>query len=269
MATTLSTRFRLLCLASARHLLLATLAIGPCLSASQALIEFRRDLAFDVGTIDGVAERAYRGHLRALAAANLLDVDTELLDRLRRLVERLRPAAAFERPDAVRTTWEVHTCRRCGENASSMAGGRMLVGEEFIGDLALTDNELGYILAHEMAHVLAEHVREFATTARFFVGNGPNRDYEDIQRELDDSYSVNLRMAPLVIQQEIEADFIGFVLGARAGFDPAGMPQMLRKLNGGSVSALAMHPGERERLLRVNAMLETARRVHEVGLARQ
>ena len=49
--------------------------------------------------------------------------------------------------------------------------------------------------------MLAEHTREFATTARFFVGNGRNREYGDIQNELDESFVVNLRMAPVYAQK--------------------------------------------------------------------
>ncbi|HTD91856.1 MAG TPA: M48 family metalloprotease, partial [Burkholderiales bacterium] len=151
----------------------------------------------------------------------------------------------------------------------AMAGGKLLVGEEFIAKLELSDDELAYILAHEMAHVLAEHTREFATTARFFVGNGRNRDYWDIQNELDDSISVNLHMAPLYIQQELEADYMGYILGARSGFDPEAMPRMLRKLQIEPAADFTMHPSEGQRLARALAMLEAARRIRDIGILPQ
>lgn len=64
---------------------------------------------------------------------------------------------------------------------------------EFRDDLS--EDELGFLLAHEMAHVLCEHTREFATAARYFVDNGLDREYWDIQRELDASLLAKLPSA--------------------------------------------------------------------------
>ena len=249
-----------------KRLLIAMLIALPGLAGAQGLLDFRHDLAFKAQTVNAVAERAYRARLRAYAADGRLDANPELLVRLHRLLVQLLPAARYERPDAASIAWEIHTCRRCDENASAMAGGKLLVGEEFVRKLALSDDELGYVLAHEMAHVLAEHTREFATTARFFMGNGRNRDYEDIQNELHESYSVNLRMAPLIVQQELEADYMGFVLGARSGFDPDAMPRFLRKLGDEPVSMLSLNVSTRQRIAQAEAMLQSARRIREIGV---
>jgi Zn-dependent protease with chaperone function len=254
-----------------KHLLVLLLIAVPGLAPAQGLLDFRRDLAFEAGAIEAIAERAYRARLQTLAAADQLDTDTALLRRLRDLLARLQPAARRERPEAAAMAWELHTCSRCGENASAMAGGKLLVGEEFVTALAFSDDELAYLLAHEMGHVLAEHTREFATTARFFLGNGRNRDYWDIQNELDESIAENLRMAPLFAQQELEADYIGFVLGARSGFDPEAMPRMLRKLHPATplepelAPAFSFHPAAGDRQQRAQAMLETARRIRALG----
>ena len=249
-----------------KRLLVPMLVVVSGLCNAQRLLDFRTDLAFDPSAVEAVAERTYRVRVDTLAADGRLDTDARLRTRAQALIARLREAALFERPDSIRIHWEIHTCRRCGENASAMAGGRLLVGEEFVAELALSDDELGYMLAHEMAHVLAEHARESATTARFFLGNGRNRDYEDLRSELNDNFAATLRLAPLYAQQELEADYMGLILGARAGFDPAAMPQMLDKLNAGAGSAFMPHPGDGERIERVNAMLETARRVREIGV---
>src|SRR5262249_48194107 len=121
------------------------------------------------------------------------------------------------------------------------------------------DDELGYLLAHEIAHLLAEHTREFATLARAFVGNGFKRDYADIGQQLAQDLSVTLRMQPASIQQELEADYIGFIVGAHAGFAPEAMLRLLQKLDSDSQSLLGTHPSDAERLRRARAMLETAR----------
>jgi predicted Zn-dependent protease len=80
---------------------------------------------------------------------------------------------------------------------------------------------------------------------------------------------VNLRMAPVYAQQELEADYMGIILGARSGYDPEAMLRMLRKLHtrAGSASPLVgLHPIEGERIRRVQAMLQSARRMREIGL---
>lgn len=252
-----------------KRLLIAMLIGAPAICGAQGLLDFRHDLAFETRTVNALAERTYRARIGALAADGRLDADPRLLSRLHGLVAKLRVGARVERADAAALSWEIHTCRRCDENASAMAGGKLLVSEEFVAQYALTDDELGYVLAHEMAHVLAEHTREIATAARFFVGNGRNRDYEDIQNELDESLPLVLRMSPVYIQQELEADYMGFIIGARSGCDPEAMLRMLAKLDANTGSSFAPHPSGTERSQRAGAMLQTAQRIREAGIPRK
>jgi predicted Zn-dependent protease len=221
------------------------------------------DLAFRAEAVEAFAERGYRQQLAALRAAGQLDRDPATLERLGVLIDRLRDAAEPERPGTVRLGWQIHTCRRCGENASAMSGGRLLLGEEFLATLNLSDDELGFLLAHEMAHVLLEHTREFATVARYFVDNGLRREYWDIQRELDASLPVQYRMAFIAEQQELEADREGFFLGARAGFEPAAMMTLIGKLDPNAQSAApATHPSNGQRMQQAASMLQSARILH-------
>jgi len=240
--------------------LVALLLAAPPLAGAQ-LLDFRDDLAFRPDTVETLAERVYRERLGALEADGKLDSNRILLERIRRAVARLRPAIEYERSTAATIPWEAHLCRQCDENASAMAGGKLLIGEEFILTLALSDDELAYLLAHEMAHVLAEHTREFATDARYFVSNGLAREYEDLQQELDESIGLQVRMAFLSEQQELEADYMGFIFGARAGVEPGAMLSLLRKLRSDSVSLLVSHPSDERRSQQAQAMFETARRI--------
>ena len=249
-----------------RRWLAVFLTIVPALTVAQPLLEFRNDLAFQASTVDTFAAHVYHDRIQRLAAAGRLDGDHALLRRIRDLIARLRPAAEYERPSAKRIAWEVHVCRRCDENASAMAGGKLLVGEEFINGLDPSDAELAYLLAHEMAHVIAEHTREFATTARYFVGMGLKRDYADIQHELDESFGLQLRMAPLYRQQELEADYIGFILGARSGFEPGAMLSLLHKLHSDAPSMMDPHPSAQRRLQQAQTMLEAAVRLRARGM---
>jgi predicted Zn-dependent protease len=174
---------------------------------------------------------------------------------------RLERAAAYEFPQASAVAWEVHACKGCSENASALPGGKLLVSAEYIARLALTDDELAYMLAHEMGHVLAQHTREFASAARYFVDNGRARGYADIEHELGENLGVALRMQPISVQQELEADRIGFVLGAHAGFAPDAMLSLIGKLDTGEHPLVDTHPDVKRRRAQARGMLDAMRRL--------
>jgi Zn-dependent protease with chaperone function len=241
--------------------LAAALLIAPALALAQSVLDFRDDLAFSASEIDALAAQEYAARLATLARSGRLDRDPVMEERLRRIMKRLNAAAVYERPSAARLAWEIHTCSGCDETASAMAGGKLLVSIDFIAGNALTDDELAYLLAHEMAHVLAEHTREFSTIARFFLGNGLKRGYDDIHQELAENLPVLLRMGPDNVQQELEADYIGMVLGARAGFAPEAMLSLLDKLRTGERPLFGTHPSDAQRMRHARAMLETGRRL--------
>jgi len=243
--------------------LVTVLLVAPALACAQPLLDFRHDLAFSAGEIDALAALEYAVRLRALARAGQLDRDPGIETRLRPILLRLAGAAAYERPSSAQLAWELHTCSGCDESASAMAGGKLLVSGDFISEHALTDDELAFLLAHEMAHVLAEHTREFSTIARFFLGNGLKRDYSDIHKELSENLPVNLRMGPDAVHQELEADYIGFVVGARAGYAPEAMLSLLGKLRTGERPLLGTHPTDAQRLAHARAMLDMGRRLSE------
>jgi predicted Zn-dependent protease len=252
--------------AAAKAFLGAILVVLPGFAAAQQVLEFRKDFAFSASEVDSMAARSFGARLRTLALAGKLDPDPALKMRLQRIMPRLLRAAVYERPAAASLQWEIHACRQCDENASAMAGGKLLISADMVDRLALSDDELAYMLAHEMAHVLAQHTREFVSTARYFVDNGLRRDYADIENELAGSFALMLRMRPVYVQQELEADYIGFVLGAEAGFRPEAMLSLLRKLGDGGETMLATHPSEAQRLAQALSMLESARRLYARAL---
>lgn len=250
-------------------LMWVTVFLVPSVVGAQPILEFRNDLAFQASDVNAFAAQVYHQRIHQLATTQKLDQDPALLRRLHSLVDRLLPSADYERPSAAKLGWEIHVCRNCNENASAMAGGKLLVSEDFIASLNPSDDELGYLLAHEMGHVLAEHTRESATSARYFVGMGLQRDYPDIQHEMDESFSLMLRMAPLYQRQELEADYIGYILGARAGFEPHAMQSLLHKLVPEDKSMMEDHPDSQQRLRHAEAIHPAAMRLYRQGIPAQ
>ena len=254
-----------------RRWLAAILLAVSADAAGQALSEAdRENLAFAREVVDAFAQRAYERRLGFLRQQDRLDPSPALRERLATLLARVIGAAELERPGASRLDWQLHTCVRCGEAASAAAGGRLLVGEEFVLGLDLDDDEAGFMLAHEVAHVLAEHTREFAHAARYFVDNGLRREYWDIQRELDGNLPAQYRMAFIAEQQELEADRIALFLGARAGFHPAAMASLLAKLAPpGAGAGPATHPSHLRRADQAAAAMGAAQILWARALAEQ
>ena len=231
------------------------------LASAQRVLEFRDDLRFGGTEVERSAARAFGARLRSLQRAGHLDADPALKARLQALFPRLLRAAAYERPSVSNLAWEIHTCDGCDENAMAMPGGKLLVSADFVARLSLTDDELAYLLAHEIAHVVSEHTREFATAARYFADNGLSRSYADLQGELGENLPLLLRMSAVSAQQELDADYVGFILGAHAGFLPEAMISLLEKLQSVGSSVLATHPTDASRMKQARDMLEAARRL--------
>jgi predicted Zn-dependent protease len=240
---------------------LAAFVLGllPAVASAQ-LFDFRRDLAFSEQEVVRVTEAIYRQRVDALRHAGALDRDAALAARGRTILGRLVAAAEIERPGTARQAWELHVSDSPSDNAAAMAGGKLLVSAPFVRALGLDDDELACLLAHEVAHVVAEHARESATAALAFVPKRRYRSYGDVQDELDSSLSLALKLQHVQAAQELEADFIGVVLAARAGYDPAAMLSLLRKLGEEDEPAIVRtHAPASERLAQARRTLSIAR----------
>ena len=113
------------------------------------------------------AKAMYDARIAAIAQRHALDTDVRLLARARRIVQRLAAQAARDYPESAGWTWELHTSADRDENASCMAGGKLLLGQPFADDLELDDAELAMVLAHEMQHALLRHnLQEYAEALR-------------------------------------------------------------------------------------------------------
>jgi predicted Zn-dependent protease len=110
--------------------------------------------------------------------------------------------------------------------AFCMAGGKILVGSEFVKSLDLSDGELAMLLAHEMAHALADHRRPVA------------------RRDMDIDPAEEVRLARMAMEQEVEADGIGMRLAHRAGWPAASLVGFFEKLavHRGAGSFSSSHP---------------------------
>jgi predicted Zn-dependent protease len=208
--------------------------------------------------------QAYRQVLSGEPQSN----DTEfnaLVDKVGR-----RIANAAEHPPtnlwkAPHYSWEFRTIARNVPNAFCLPGGKIAV---YSGILAVTRTEAGlaFVIGHEVAHALARHSAErlsdqkvvaagtaIAGVALAAVGGRSSRSYAPAAvAALGAGASVGI-LLPMSRGHESEADHIGLVLMAVAGYDPreaVHVWERMRALNKGKSTPewLSTHPADDTRI---------------------
>ena len=214
-----------------------------------------QELLYSAAEVDAGMEERYIDRTVDLAAAGKLDEDRALLARLRYIRAELIRVAIELKPEAAQWQWEVHTTSDTEVDAICMAGGKILVGSGFVHQLALTDGELATLLAHEVAHAVAEHHRETFSEA-MLVNRLPAVPLDVVMARLDSDLSLQIRLSKLSSLQESEADHLGMVLAHRAGWSAEDIVSFYRKLAEGEQSALisGAYPANASRLSMARGM---------------
>ena len=214
-----------------------------------------QDLRYTAADVDNRMEDRYIDQTVELAAEGRLDEDRVLLARLQRIGAGIIAAAIAMKPAAAQWQWEVHTTGDPNVDAYCMAGGKILVGSAFVRALALDDGELATLLAHEVAHAVAEHPRETLSEAMYLI-HQPDVPLEVTMERLDSDLSLQIKLAGLSNLQESEADQLGMVLAHRAGWPAASMVSFYRKLAQGDQPSMVEddHPAPASRLSMAKGM---------------
>lgn len=116
-----------------------------------------------------------------------------------------------------------------GDDLNAWADGRNIVVTARMMRFAATDDELAFVVAHEMAHNLLGHAAKLRSFTALFGSHSK-------------------RKASCVKGLEIDADVLAVTLLAHAHFDPeASMPFIVRSMRG-LKDASSTHPGILARL---------------------
>lgn len=207
-----------------------------------------QELRFGAEEVGQRSEDHFIERTVTLAAAGRLDRDRVLLARVRRIADGLVRAAIVLKPEAADWPWEVHVTDDPAIEAESQAGGKLLVGSRFVSQLALGDGELAVLLAHEIAHVVAEHERE--TLSEALLDSRRELPLDVIEERLASDLPLQLRLSKLSAIQEREADQLGMLIAFRAGWPCSAMLAFYSKLAAASSgsSLLASHPSGATRI---------------------
>jgi predicted Zn-dependent protease len=173
-----------------------------------------------------VAPAVAREHQRILGAYGGAYKDARLEAFVKQIVDRL--VAASERPDQ---RYRLTVLNSPAINAFALPSGQLYVTRGLIA-LANGSSEIASVLAHEMAHVVAQHAeiredkaRTVALVGRVFdnLGTDPEMGALALAKS-------KIALATFSRTQEFEADGIGIGIATRAGFDPFGASRFLTSM---------------------------------------
>ncbi|HLP78888.1 MAG TPA: M48 family metallopeptidase [Candidatus Paceibacterota bacterium] len=202
-------------LSLAATLLFAGCSTVPVTGRSQLnLISSGQEMQLGLSSFDQLKKETPISHD---AAANAL---------VQRVGKRIAAVASKDMPDA---QWEFVVFESKEANAFCLPGGKVGV---YSGILPITRDDAGLatVLGHEIGHAVAHHGAERMTTAMGVQGVGEltgalvgSSKYSQYQNLYMGLYGVGTQVGvelPHSRAQESEADHIGIIYMARAGYDP-------------------------------------------------
>lgn len=186
---------------------------------------------------------------------------------VRRVGERI--AAVANRPDF---QWEFNLIDSPTQNAFCLPGGKVAV---YTGIMPVCQTEAGLavVMSHEVAHAIARHggermshqtVQNSAKEALKYVIRDKS---DDTQKIVLTAYGAGAQygaILPYSRKHELEADHIGVMLMAKAGYDPSEAPEFWERFAGEKqegatpMEFLSTHPSDARRSAALRALLPEA-----------
>jgi predicted Zn-dependent protease len=190
------------------------------------------------------------------------------------MVERVgeRIAAVADKPDYA---WEFRVIASDVQNAFCLPGGKVAIYE---GIMPICENEAGLavVMSHEVAHALARHGGERMSQSLAVDGVKQAVSYatqtqDETRREiLLKAYGVASEygvILPYSRKHESEADHIGLMLMAQAGYDPSEAPRFWQRFATAQqgqkpMEFLSTHPSDARRASDLEALLPEAMKLY-------
>lgn len=252
-------------------LLVGAIALEAC---SRVPITGRRQLNLvSEGEVMAMANTEYAGFLtenQALPASNADVV------RVRTIGNKLAQAATKFLNDNNASDriagfeWEFNVVNDATVNAWCMPGGKVVV---YTGILPVTQTDAGLavVMGHEIAHAIARHGNERMSQGIAVQGAGMTLE---VLNQTNPSTAGNLFLQSFGIgsqlgmlaysrKHETEADKMGLVFMAMAGYDPREAPSFWERMSAGSggqapPELLSTHPSDEKRVSDLNAYMSEA-----------
>jgi len=157
--------------------------------------------------------------------------------------------------------WEFNLVKDDQANAFAMPGGKVVVYTGIL-DEAKNTNGLATIMAHEIAHALADHgaqrmsaaqLQQLGAVAGSVAVSGRSQQTQQIFAQAYGLGSTVGVMLPFSRSHESEADRVGLTMMAIAGYDPREAPELWKRMQANSSGQappefLSTHPSTQTRI---------------------
>lgn len=172
--------------------------------------------------------------------------------------------------DIANYKWEFNLVKDKAVNAFCMPGGKVVF---FDGILPITQNEVGVavVMGHEVAHAVAKHSNERLSQQMLTQYGAALTDILLSNKSAATQQTINILygiganvgvMLPYSRKHEYEADELGLIFMAMAGYDPREAvgfwERMAAQGNGAPVEMLSTHPSDVNRIKKLKALLPGA-----------
>jgi predicted Zn-dependent protease len=262
-------------------ILLAIIALqlsGCATTTKDSVSGVRRSqlMLLPAASIDKMSAQAYTQTIKEAEGKKTLNADKAQLERVRTISNRLIAQVGVFRPDATKWAWEVNVEKNDQLNAYCMPGGKIMVLSGMMDKLKATDDELGAVIGHEIAHALREHGRERMSQAYVqqfglqalaaFVTKGAAGGAIMQGAGMGSQLFFAL---PNGREQEREADKMGLELAARAGYNPDAAVTLWEKMSAMNTGAppefFSTHPASANRIADLKALTPKVRPLYEAA----
>ncbi len=228
------------------------------------------------GQVNNQAANSYMQVVSKVRAKGLVDTRSATSRRIHTIFKQMVPYANQENKTGVPFNWEVTVAKSKELNAWAMPGGKMMFYTGLVDKLNLSDNEIATVMGHEMAHALKEHSKsaqnmgmitglavqlgKVALQTQGISTNVGGIDMVDLTKDL-------ALDKPFSRHHESEADEVGLLLMAQAGYNPSAAPGLWVKMSkasgSGGISLFSTHPSNAERQENLQRLLPKAMEIYK------
>lgn len=256
-----------------KKLLLIIVAITSLLSCSTVAVTGRKQLLLvsnqEVMSLSNNTFRSYMSKAKLSTNRNNTEMVKRVGTRIARAVEQYLRDNGLEQ-EIKNYAWEFHLVQDNTPNAFCLPGGKIVVNEGIL-PITKTEEGLAIVVGHEVGHAVAKHSAERLSNQMLtqyggaILGTIMQNKSSEAQYIAQQVYGLGAQygvMLPHSRRNESEADHLGLVFAAMAGYNPQaaiGFWQRMAAAGGSSTPEfMSTHPSDETRISRIQKLMPEA-----------